>query len=138
LIRQDIIDRCGAILNDLEYAYKRYNVPFCFLLIESSTEDNLIPTIETKIRQTDKAFLINKNLVAVFFPFTEEGSGGFKAAQNLLVCLENHFPSTRFYMGLSCREKSDSYKDVVSGAIYALSKAKEFNENCIEDDMDIS
>jgi len=139
IIRQDIIDQCGSMLSDLEYAYNRYSVPYCFLLIESSTECDWISSIESKIRQTDKVFSIKKNLVAIVFPFTEEYSKGFKAAENLLVLLENHFPTTRFYMGLSCREKSDKdkYTDVVAGSIYALSKAKEFNYNRIEDDSDI-
>lgn len=139
IIRQDIIDQCGDMLSDLEYAYNRYSVPYCFLLIESSTECDWISSIESKIRQTDKVFAIKKNLVAIFLPFIEECSKGFKAAENLLVLLENHFPMTRFYMGLSCREKSDKdkYIDVVAGSIYALSKAKEFNENRIEDDSDI-
>jgi hypothetical protein len=139
IIRQDIIEQCGSMLSDLDYAYRRYNLPYCFLLIESSTESNWISSIESKIRQTDKIFLIKKDLVAIVFPFTDACSKGFKAAENLLTLLENGFPSVRFYMGLSCRERSDKDKniDVVAGSIYALSKAKEFNENRIEDDSDI-
>lgn len=136
--RQDIIDNYGDILSELEYIYNRYNISYCFLLVESSADCDLVSFIKTKIRQTDKVFSIKKNLTAIVLPFTEECSKGFKAAENLLFFLENHFPSDHFHLGLSCREKSDKYKDVIAGSIYALLKAKEFKENRIEDDLDIN
>ena len=118
--------------------YDRYNIPYCFILIESSTSLDLVSVIRNKIRKTDKVFEINSKVFALFCPFTEETKGGFKAAENILAYLENSFPSARFYMGLSCKGENDEHKDIVSCGIYALSKAKEFKENHIEDDNDIS
>lgn len=122
-MQENILIRTQAQIKKHYYSYERYNVESTFALLY---HEKPLPLIELSqfVRTSDHLISIDENHYFIIFAFTSEADA-YKAAQNLLMKLDNHFNATRSAIALDGFDTSNSAQIVVSRLKDILKKARQ-------------
>jgi hypothetical protein len=112
---------------------RRYELPYCILLLWSEAHEDVSGTIMANIRCADHFVKIDENLYALIF-FANRPDAYSKVANKLMYALEKSYPKKKFSIGVACTDNMEA-SDVIMRAVQNLLSAKEHEFNTIEDNF---
>jgi len=125
-------DQVKKAISEEEYRYKRYDIPFCLLAINTENSSHY-DLLENYVRKTDIVIPLSENYACIVLASTEIADA-IKMGENFIrdhATLDQH---NRIFMGVTSVRNEESNYDIVSRAFYTLDKARENNISVVEDD----
>ncbi|MRJ01984.1 MAG: hypothetical protein GXO19_05830 [Epsilonproteobacteria bacterium] len=113
---------------------KRYELPYCILLIWYEGDRDLSDLIVSNTRCADRFIKIDDRLYSLLF-FANRPDSHATVANKLLYIIERHNPTAKVGIGVACTNFSDEIDEVLPQAIQNLLIAKEHDYNAIEDNF---
>ncbi len=128
----NIFNRINIEIKRTYYIHKRYKSESTFALIYY---EGVLSPIELSefVRISDKFVQIDENYCFIDFAFTSQ-ENAYKAAQNLLMYLDNHFNSRRTCIAIDTFNVSHSPKIVISRLMQILKETRKSSYTRIEDE----
>jgi len=111
-------DRIVSEISDCFYRKERYKVNFSVAIFISTKEFD-IDFVKKNLRGTDRAFLLESNLLVVTFEFVEEESG-LKATENLLNILEPAFFHEKVFVCVVNSQESAKHEALIRNILNKL------------------
>ena len=112
---------------------KRYELPYCILLLWSEAGEDISSIVLANTRCADHFVKIDENLYALVF-FANRPDAYSKVANKLMYALEKSFPKKKFSIGVACTDHMEA-SDVIMRAVQNLLSAKDQDFNTIEDNF---
>ncbi len=110
---------------------KRYQLPFCIMLVWFEGEEDISNIIIANTRCADKFIKIDKNIYSLIF-FANRSDAHIKVTNKILYVLEKQYPSSKISIGVACSEREE-IQDVTARAVQNLLSAQEQEYNTIVD-----
>ena len=110
---------------------KRYQLPYCIMLVWFEGEEDVSDIIVANTRCADKFVKIEEHLYGLIF-FANRPDAHTKVTNKILYILEKQYPSHKISIGVACSD-SDEIQDVTARAVQNLLSAKEQDYNTIVD-----
>jgi len=127
-----ILNRFEIEIKKAYYAFERYNSISTFVLLHFD-DDLDVETLAKFVRISDKFLKINAHTYFINFAFTSH-KDTFKAAQNLLLELDNHFNKRSSYIAIEELEPTSSPRMVVNKLVQILEETRKHSYSRIEDE----
>ncbi|MRI83961.1 MAG: hypothetical protein C6I00_06030 [Nitratiruptor sp.] len=112
---------------------RRYELPYCILLIWFEGSEDLSELIRSNTRCADRFTRVDEGLYSLLF-FANRPDSHATVANKLLYIIESRFPQRKVSIGVACTNFEEE-NDVLSQAIQNLLLAKEHDFNAIEDNF---
>ena len=127
-----MIKRLEIEIKNAHYAFDRYKKISTFALLHH--EDNLeVQTLAKYLRVSDKFLKIDEHTYFIKFTFTSI-ENTFKAAQNLLLALDNYFNERNCYIAIEALDTTNTPNMVVNKLFQILEETRKNSYGRIEDD----
>ncbi|EDZ63368.1 hypothetical protein SMGD1_1474 [Sulfurimonas gotlandica GD1] len=129
---ESIFNRINVEIKRTYYTHERYNSKSTFALIYH--EKALTPEeLAVFVRISDKFVIIDENHCFINFTFTTQ-EDAFKASQNLLMYLDNHFNSRTTCIAIDTFNVLNSAKEVMNRLTQILKETRRNSYTRIEDE----
>ncbi len=131
-MRDYIFNRFEIEIKRAHYSFQRYKKVSTFVLLHH--EDDLeVETLAQYLRVSDKFLKIDEHTYFINFAFTSL-ENTFKAAQNLLLELDNHFNKRSSYIAIEALDITNTPKMVVNKLFQILEETRKHSYSRIEDE----
>ena len=112
---------------------RRYELPYCVLLLWSEADEDISNIIVANTRCADHFVKIDDNLYGLIF-FANRPDSYSKVANKLMYVLEKSYPKKKFSIGVACTDSKEA-TDIIMRVVQNLLAAKDQDFNTIEDNF---
>jgi hypothetical protein len=133
-LEERVANRLKIEINKSYYIYKRYNLESAFAILYHEKPIH-VSELGKMVRISDHLLKIDENHYFINFLFTNH-TDAFKAAQNLIFALDNHFNNTTSVIALDTFDVSQPIHLVLSRLQQILLEIQK-NSYCRIDDENI-
>ncbi|BCD68730.1 hypothetical protein [Nitratiruptor sp. YY09-18] len=108
---------------------KRYELPFCLMLIAFDGSEDISQIIVSNTRCADRFAKIDDHYYSLLF-FANRPDSHAKVANKILYALEKLYPNSKISIGVACKHNIDA-DDIISKAIQNVLEAQNSSLNTI-------
>lgn len=118
----NVMNRINVLIKKTYYTHERFQVPATFAMLYHEEPLNVID-FSKYIRISDQVMQLDLNRYFIIFAFTSE-TNSYKACQNILHSLDNHFNNRTSFMAIDSLDHTRSPQSVLSRLEQILIEAR--------------